>query len=159
MKPGEIIRIIIFTVLGLILMFWLQPLAYQNRFIPVTDYPGGVDIWVGDNYFTSAVIVFVASLLATLLWYFLTARAKVRNASDVANWNIVWWIFGLFPLVAIAISVFLVNESDDAKLSLIGFFIIDGLFLLYWLPTATSSPGSFKYTPPGAMLVRRLIGS
>ena len=159
MKGVEVIRIIFFSVVGGIVMLWLQPLAYENRIIPVRDYPGGVDTWIDDNYFLSAMIVLIASVIATLLWYFFTARAKVRDASDVARWNIVWWLLGLLPFAAIFISVFVFNSSDDARLSLMGFFIIDGLFLLYWLPTATSSPGSFKYTPPGAMLARRLIGS
>lgn len=159
MKAGEIIRIIIFNVLGLILMFWLQPLVYQNRSIRVADYPGGVDTWIRENYFPSVGIVFGFSLLATLLWYFLTARAKVKNASDVASWNLVWWLLGLLPIIGIAIALIFFNNSDDALLSLTGFLIFDGLFLLYWLPTATSSPGSFKYIPPGAMTIRRLIGS
>ena len=62
-------------------------------------------------------------------------------------------------MIAIAASVIILNESDDALLSLTGFLVFDGLILLYWLPTATSSPKSFKYTPPGALLLRRLIGS
>ncbi|ELS00617.1 hypothetical protein Xen7305DRAFT_00003180 [Xenococcus sp. PCC 7305] len=164
MKAGEIIRIIIFTVLGLILMFWLQPLIYTERYIRISDYsingsPVGVETWVANNYMVGAGIVFGFSLFATLCWYFSTGRAKVKDASDVARWNIVWWLLGLLPIIGIVIALIFFTNSDDALLSLTGLFIFNGLFLLYWLPTATSSPGSFKYTPPGAMLVRRLIGS
>ncbi|MEM9275356.1 MAG: hypothetical protein AAGA80_20680 [Cyanobacteria bacterium P01_F01_bin.143] len=159
MKTGETIRIIIFTLLGLVLMFWLQPLIYQNRLIRIADYQGGVTTWIRDDYYLSAGIVFGLSFLAMLSWCFGTARAKVKNAADVASWNVVWWLLGLLPIIGIAIALIFFNKSDDALLSLTGFLVFDGLFLLYWLPTATSSPGSFKFTPPGAMFVRRLIGS
>lgn len=160
MKRGEIIRLIIFILLGALSMFYLQPLAYTARYIPVGDYIGGsVEAWVANNYYIIAAIVFGVSLFATLFWYFNTANATVRTSSDVARWQIVWWLLGLLPMIAIAASVIILNESDDALLSLTGFLVFDGLILLYWLPTATSSPKSFKYTPPGALLLRRLIGS
>ncbi|MGK7893573.1 MAG: hypothetical protein AB4372_08100 [Xenococcus sp. (in: cyanobacteria)] len=158
MKPGEIIRIIIIFVIGSILMFWLQPLIYTGRYIRISDYLPGVDLWVTDNYVVGAGVVFGFSLVATLLWSFFTAKAQIKGAVDVSSWQVMWWLLGLLPIVGIGIALFAINESDDALLSLAGFFIFDGLILLFWLPTATSSPGLFKHIPPGSFLLRRLIG-
>ncbi len=160
MKAGEIIRIIVFTITGLILMIWLQPLIYQNRMIPIRDYPeNSFEVWLLDNYMIGAWIVFGVSVLATLIWSFMTARARVRGTLDVSQWQLVWWLLGLLPVMGICIALYFFNESADALLSLAGLFIFNGLIWLYWLPTATSSPGLFKHIPPGAFLLRRLIGS
>lgn len=158
MKAGEIIRIIIFVVIGLILMFWLQPLIYTGRYIRISDYPRGINIWITDNYSVGAGVVFGFSLAATLLWTFFTAKAQIKGAVDVAKWQVMWWLLGLLPIIGIAIALIFINESDDALLSLAGFFIFNGLIWLFWLPTATSSPGLFKHIPPGSFMLRRLIG-
>ncbi len=158
MKAGEVIRIIIFVVIGLILMFWLQPLIYTGRYIRVSDYLAGVDAWVTENYFVGAGVVFGFSIVATLLWSFFTAKAQIKGAVDASRWQVMWWLLGLLPIMGIAIALIFVNESDDALLSLAGFLIFDGLIWLFWLPTATSSPGLFKHIPPGSFMLRRLIG-
>ena len=154
MKPGEIIRIIIFVVIGLGLMFWIQPLIYTGSYIFVQ----AVDAWLADSYFVGAGVVFGFSLVATLLWSFFTAKAKIKGAVDVSRWQVMWWLLGLLPIIGIAIALIFINKSDDALLSLAGFFIFDGLIWLFWLPTATSSPGLFKHIPPGSFMLRRLIG-
>ncbi|WP_013325768.1 hypothetical protein [Gloeothece verrucosa] len=156
MKPGEIIRIIVLTVLGWVLMFYGQPLIYQSRLIRVADVP--LTTWLSDYYTVGAWVVFLASVGATLVWTFMTTRAKASGALDVFRWQVVWWLLGLLPILGICIALYFFNESDDALLSLAGFFIFNGLFWLYWLPTVTSSPGLFRNIPPGSPLIRRLIG-
>ncbi|MDJ0901000.1 MAG: hypothetical protein QNJ55_19530 [Xenococcus sp. MO_188.B8] len=156
MKAGEIIRIIIFVVIGLGLMFWIQPLIYTGRYIRLRDVVA-VD-WVADNYSIGAGVVFGFSIFATLLWSFFTAKAQIRGAVDVSRWQVMWWLLGLLPIIGIAIALIFINQSDDALLSLAGFFIFDGLIWLFWLPTATSSPGLFKHIPPGSFMLRRIIG-
>ncbi|MEM7590045.1 MAG: hypothetical protein AAF383_00720 [Cyanobacteria bacterium P01_A01_bin.83] len=163
MRGKEIIRIIVFAVIGLGLMFWLQPLVYRGRYIRVSDYevngvPAGVEAWIADNYMICAGIVFVFSLLATLLWSFFTAKAQIKGAIDVSRWQVMWWLLGLLPIAGIAIALIFFNQSDQALLSLAGFLVFDGLIWLFWLSTATSSPGMFKNIPPGSFMLRRLIG-
>ena len=163
MRTKEITRIIVFTILGLGLIFWLQPLVYRSRLISVRDYtvngtPAGVEAWIGDNYMIGAGVVFALSLGATLLWSFLTAKAQIKGSVDVSRWQVIWWLLGLLPIAGIAIALIFFNQSDDALISLASFLIIDGLILLFWLPTAASSPGMFKNIPPGSFMIRRLIG-
>ena len=158
MKAGEIIRIIGFCVVGAALMFWGQPWIYQNRHIPITDVPR-IEAWVSDEYMPGAIFVFVVSVIATLLWYVIAAKAKVKTASEIFSWQLIWWIFLLLPIVSICVAIGFFNRSQDARLSLTGFLILDVMFLLFWLPTATSSPGSLMYIPPGAFFIRRIVGS
>lgn len=151
MKPWEIIRIIIFSIVGAALMFWVQRWVYASKAIAIRDVP--VDRWLGSDYTTSALIVFGVCVLTTVLWYVLTAIASYTKSSDARRWTLVWWLFGLLPLASIGITVFFINRSQQAQLSLLGFFVLDAL-VLYWLPTATSSPEPVKYIPPGAYFVR-----
>ena len=157
MKAGEIIRIIVLSLIVAGLMFWIQPQIYQLKIIRISDVP--MNPWLRNDYTTGAWIVFGCSLLATLIWYFLTAKAKVIGTLDTLRWQVIWWLLGFLPILGICIALYFFNRSQDALLSLTGFYIVDAIFLLFWLPTATSSPGSFKHIPPGAFLLRRLIGS
>jgi hypothetical protein len=157
MKAGEVVRIIVFSFLGFLLMFFIQPWIYQNRIIRVSDV--AVEDWLQDYYTTGASIVFASSIIATVVWYVMAAKAKVPGASDTDKWRVVWWLFLLLPILSICLGISVFNPSKDALVSLTGFYILDALFLLYWLPTATSSPGSLMFIPPGAFLLRRLIGA
>ncbi|GBF78800.1 alpha-L-rhamnosidase [Aphanothece sacrum FPU1] len=141
-------------------MLWLQPLIYQSRLIQVrnfTDPSMTLSLWLSDNYTPAAWTVLIASVVATVIWCMMTAIAKVKGAIDTFQWSLTWWLLGLLPIISIGIALFFFNESSDAQLSLVGFFILNGL-ILYWLPTAISSPGLFKHIPPGSFLLRRLIG-
>lgn len=154
MKVDEVIRIIGFSILGFLLMFLGQPLIYQKQIISIADI--SLDYWLKNNYVIGSWIVFIMSVLTTVLWYILAATAKVEYMRDTFRWKVIWWVLGFLPLLSICLALYF-NNSDDARLSLAAFFTFDGLFLLFWLPTATSSPGLLKYIPPGALLIRRLI--
>lgn len=156
MKLSEIIRIIVIIFFGGLLTLYIQPWVYQNRWIRVADVP--LTQWLSDYYMTGAWIVFLSGLVATLIWSGMTATAKASGAGDVFRWQVVWFLLGLIPLLGICIAIYIGSVSDDALLTLALFFLVDGLFLLYWLPTVTSTPGLFRNIPPGAVLIRRLIG-
>ena len=156
MKLPEIIRIIVFGFIGWLITIYGQPWVYQSRLIRVADVP--LSQWLSNYYNVGAWIVFLSGFGATIVWTVVTTRAKAAGALDVFRWQVVWWLLGLVPLIGICIALYICSVSNDALLSLALFFIIDGLFLLYWLPTVTSSPGLFRNIPPGAPLIRRLIG-
>lgn len=155
MKPGEIIRIIGCILLGFIIMILLQPLIYQNRMIRVSDVPLSS---FNADYIAGAWVVLAASILATVLWCLMAATAKVKGAIDTFRWSVIWWLLGLLPIVGLGIALFFFNRSEDATLSLAVLFFLDGLILLYWLPTVTSTPGLLKYVPPLSFYIRRIIG-
>jgi len=156
MKAGEIIRIIIFSLLGAVLMFWIQPWIYQNRFIQITDVPK-IEAWVSNYYTTGATVVFTVSLISTLLWYGMAAKAQIKGGEDAARWSLVWWLIFLLPILSICLAIYFFRGSEQALLSLTGFFIFDVL-VLFWFSTVTSSPQALMYAPPGAFLIRRLVG-
>ena len=137
-------------------MFLGQPWFYDNRIIRISDVP--ISTFIGEDYTTGAGIVFAVALLTTILWTFMAAKAKAKSAAEISKWRLIWWLLVLLPILSIIVSIAFFNRSDDALLSLTAFLVIDGIFLLYWLPTVTSSPGDLKYIPPGAFFIRRLIG-
>ncbi|BAZ83399.1 MAG: hypothetical protein ACKO9I_12530 [Sphaerospermopsis kisseleviana] len=155
MNPWEIIRIIIFTVIGAVLMFLGQRLIYENQIIPIQKVP--LDTWLAADYTTAALIMFGVCLFSTIFWCVLGAMSK-SGGSSRGKWLLIWFLLGLLPLLTIAFTVFYINRSDEAQFSLMCFFLFDAIWL-YWLNTATSSPETVKYIPPGAFFIRhKLMG-
>lgn len=159
MKVGEIIRIIIFALVGFILMMWLQPLLYEEKFFGVVKAIPFRD-WI-TQYYLGAWIVFSFSMIFTVLWYVILLKNQNGSAS---SFKLLWYI-GLFLLVIIvSIAVYFNNQDENGKLiqetliSMMGLFLFDSLFLLYWLPTVTSTPGLLKRkTVPLAIPINDLM--
>lgn len=156
MKAGEIIRIIVFSLVGAVFMFLVQPWFYQSGSIDINI--SRIEAWVSNYYTTAALIVFGVSVFSTIVWCVSTARSKDSRANEIAKWSLIWWLIGLLPVFSIGIAIGLYRGSDEAFLSLIVFFILDFLWL-YWFTTATSTPGLFMFIPPLAYRVRGLIGA
>ncbi|MBD2337778.1 hypothetical protein H6G64_12385 [Calothrix sp. FACHB-156] len=156
MKPWEIIRIIILSIIGAALMFLGQRLIYENQIIPIQKVP--LKSWLGTDYITATIIMFAVSMFSTIIWCVLAAVSRFINGRSTSLWILIWWLLGLLPMAAIGFTVFFINRSDEAQFSLMGFFLLDTVWL-YWLSTATSSPEAVKYIPPGAFFVRhKLMG-
>jgi len=156
MKPREVIRIIVLTTIGGMAMFLGQKLVYDNQIVPIQQIP--VDAWLTSNYNTAAMVMFLASIIPTLIWYISAARSRFNDGSATHRWRLLWWLLGIIPMVTIGVAVFYINRSSEAQHSLIFFFLLDAIWL-YWLPTATSSPEGVKYIPPLAFLLRyKLLG-
>ncbi|MEA5583286.1 hypothetical protein VB620_18310 [Nodularia harveyana UHCC-0300] len=137
-------------------MFLGQRLVYENQIIPIQKVP--LDTWLGTDYTTAALIMFAVCMLSTIIWCFLSAINKFTDGRGAGLWTLTWWLLGLLPMASIGFTVFFINRSDEAQLSLMGFFLLDAMWL-YWLTTATSSPEAVKYIPPGAFFVRhKLMG-
>ena len=159
MKVGEIIRIIVFSLIGLVLMFWIQPLLYEQRFFGVIRTIPYRE-WI-NQYMLAAGIIFAVSFAFTIIWYVML----LRNQNGDANYFKLLWYLGLFILViVISVTVYFNNQDPRGELiqetliSMIGLFFVDSILILYWLPTVTSTPGLLrKRTVPGAKLVNNLM--
>lgn len=159
MKAGEIVRMTIFPLVGVLLMFLLQPAIYRSRLIPLNI--SNLDAWVSNFYVPAASLVFFISLLSTVVWFVMTTTSQANKAKEVENWRLIWWLFGLLPVLSICVAIYLIGAASIdaiASLSATGFFVLDVLFL-YWFTTATSTPGSLMFIPPLAFELRSLIGA
>ncbi|WP_061545721.1 hypothetical protein [Cylindrospermopsis raciborskii] len=149
-------RIIAFAFIGGIVMFLGQRVVYENQIVPIQQVP--VDAWLASDYTNAALTIFFACLVSTLLWCALAEKSRFNDGAATARWRLLWWLLGIIPMVTIAIAVFYINRSSEAHFSLMAFFLLDAI-LLYWLPTATSSPEAVKYVPPLAFWLRhKLMG-
>ena len=154
MKAGEFLRIFGFSVLGAVIMFFGQPWIYENRLIRISDVK--LQTWL-TSYQTGALIVYGCSLGAVVLWSILASTAKVKSVNqEFGFWRGAWAVVLLIPIVGIGISLYYFNKSAGAVISLTGFFVFDVL-LLFWVTTATSTPGPLRYAPPAAFLLRRFV--
>jgi hypothetical protein len=157
---AEIIRLFVFPILGLLLMFVLQPTLYQSRVINLEDVK--VDKWLPSGYYPPASLVFGCAIFAALIWVIWNTMSPPPSNAAARGRSVAWWVLSLIPLLSIAGGVVWSRiavlgkdvGSDQATLTLTFFFMIDVL-LLYWLTTATSTPGLAKYLPPGAGLFRK----
>lgn len=155
MKAGEIIRIIVFSLIAAVLMFGVQPLLYQSRIIRLPNVPR-IEAWVSNYYMIAAAIVFAVSLISTVTWCVMAALAPHHKGNHVDKWSLIWWIIGIFPVLSICVAIGFFKGSNDALLSLTFLFILD-ILLIYWGITATSTPGLLRYIPPFAFPLRRFL--
>lgn len=153
MKPLELIRIISITIVGIILMLLAQPWLYRSGLI-VLDIRD-VESWLVTQYTSSTYWVLGASVIATLIWYIAASGAKPLTAKDTSSWRLLWWLMLLLPIASIGVALSLQSESS-ARLWLVAMYVVD-VAVLYWLPTASSSPGHTKYLPPGSRNIRDLV--
>ncbi len=168
MKPGEIIRIIAFTILGWFVMLWLQPYLYDQKVFGIIKSVRFSE-WL-QRYNVAAYIVFGISVLFTVLWYVLTLIDQ--NDHNRGKWRLIWYIgLGLLVLVIslsvnLSLNVEVVRQGvekvifvKEALISMLGLFILNSLVLLYWLPTATSTPGLLKNgVVPGSGIINSIFG-
>lgn len=152
MKPLELIRIISITIVGAILMLLVQPWLYRSGLIVLDK---DVENWLLTEYTSSTYWVLGASVLATVVWYIAAAGAKPLTAKDTSSWRLLWWIVLLVPIASIGVALYLQSEPST-NLWLVAMYVID-VAVLYWLPTASSSPGHTKYLPPGSRNIRDLV--
>jgi hypothetical protein len=157
---AEIIRLFVFPILGLVLMFVLQPFLYQSQIIRLRDVTP--EKWLPNGYYPQASLVFGCAIFAALAWCIWNTMSPPGAMSVRKGRSISWWILSLVPIFA-AVGATIWSRvavlgkgygSDEATLSLVMLFSLDILFL-YWLTTATSTPGNARDLPPGAGLFGR----
>lgn len=158
--PLEIVRLCLFPLIGAVVMFVLQPILYQSQILRLTDVKP--QLWVNTHYFPSALIVFGLTIFTALAWCALNTLSPPSGIKEAKKRGAWWWLMGIIPIASIAIAILLSRlgilapkGSNDATISTICLFFMDVLWL-YWLTTATSTPGILaKSIPPGAGLFGR----
>ena len=160
MKISEIVRIFVISLLGAILMIVVQPWLYTSKWLwkpqDANDLETALSLFVDKHYFPGNLYVLIASIFATIVWCLMSNKSRASRAEEIAQWRLYWWLMGLIPFISILIATFVTNKKLDASLSLFPLFLLD-MLLLYWLPTATSTPGLLIYTPPLANQVHNLM--
>jgi hypothetical protein len=158
---GEIIRLFVFTLVGSLLMFVLQPLIYTAGVVRLSNIEKQ-DLWLSDHYMTAATIVFIVSILATFIWYIWNLYSPPFDSKMASARSVGWWILLLLPILGIvAALVFAVQPSPTiGKLTGLDLPILAAIFsfdvlAIYWGATASSTPGLARRLPPGAQAIFR----
>ena len=159
MSPSEILRASFVTLIGIVLLFLVQPFLYQNGLAPRTGIlidgsPISVNDWLENYYFLAAVIVLCVSLASQVFWFFLATRFR-GNERAAENRTFWWWSLFFVNLMGIGIALFL-DSSKELFVSVALFFLID-MAIIYWLATAISTPGLLKLIPPGSPSLHSLL--
>ena len=155
----ELINIIVFSMIGAILMFRIQPFIYKQGLIwqpNQEDSQTTLESWVSGEYTMAALWIFAVSLLCTFVWYFMASRSQAHRPKQIQQWRGCWAIIAVIPVLSIGVGIGFFNQVSEMRLSLAVFFLID-ILILFWLTTATSTPGLLIYTPPLAMELRNLL--
>ena len=159
MSTGGIIRVILLSLVGAIFMFVVQPFIYKQGLIwepNVLDPEAALEAWSSGEYMAAALFVFGVSILSTILWCVLATKSKAHRPDEIKQWSLWWWVLGLVPIISIGVAIGLLNQIEEVRLSLAIFFVLD-ILLLFWLTTATSTPGLLMYTPPLARQIRNFL--
>lgn len=151
----DILRILIVSIVGAIVMFLVQPWLYQSGIIAITDVE--LEVWIAEKYTSGAVIVFSTALVATVIWYLSARRSRITSFNQASPMRLVWALLLLVPIIGICVALYFFNGSNQALLSLTAFYVLD-LLIVYWFATVISSPGLLKFIPPGSFGIRHLIG-
>jgi hypothetical protein len=162
--------ITLITTLGLasIFVLVLQPHIFQEPMIPLSMSSRDLDTWWSNIFSPTTNIIFVAGLVTTLIWFIKATTSKYTKSSDVLGARLLWWgIFWgylLLSFIAFAGLNYFANNSNkpikgifEASLWSAPFLLLD-VILLFWLPTASSTPKTLRYIPPFSMSLRKLIG-
>ena len=157
MHLGEIIRAVGFTFGGLILLFLVAPWLYQYTILAPVD----VDVleWIPGSYTTGAVIVFSCSLVSQVLW--LAKAVNYKGDDRGAKDNEKYWYLGLaISLISIPVALFFTTFGQEgSSIALPSLFVIfaGAVAAIYWLATASSTPGALKFIVPYALDIRRIF--
>lgn len=157
MRAVEVTRAIVVSVVGWVTMVWLQPLLYSSRRSPFyLDSVSDVSEWIDEYYRVGLGIVLVSSTLAAVIWLVTTAIIPPPGgAVDVQRWRLFWFLLMLFPISGTGVAVSFFLGGVNALFSLTSFYVLD-ILLLYWLPTVISTPGFYRYVPPGGLIIRQV---
>ena len=156
---AEVIRLFVIPILGMMLMFVIQPLLISGQWLRLTDVK--VQTWINNHYLPMAAIVLAFSLLAVVVWIAWNIKSPHKTPEAGAQRVGSWWFISIMPMIGTVIAIVLSRQSilapkssGDAILPLIILFAID-IIVIYWLTTASSTPGGARRLPPGANLFKR----
>jgi cytochrome bd-type quinol oxidase subunit 2 len=159
LTTAELIRLFVIPILGTLLMFVAQPLLFSGQWLRLTDVK--VQTWINNHYLPMAAIVLASSLLAMLIWIVWNLRSPHKDALEGSQRVGSWWFISIIPIIGTAIAIVLSRQnilaaksSNDAVVPVILLFAIDIIFI-YWLTTASSTPGNARRLPPGHKLFKR----
>lgn len=159
MKAGEVIRATCITLFGAFLLFLMLPWLYQYTFLTPLDVE--VEEWISEKYLIGATIVFVVTVISQLIWFAIAVRYR-GDEKDVEAKLVYWWGLLILSLVSIAISIYICcmssGGSGEVFPSLILFFLV-AVAVIYWLTTATSTPGALMFIVPKSLDIRNIFKS
>jgi cytochrome bd-type quinol oxidase subunit 2 len=157
--PAEVIRLFVIPILGMMLMFVIQPLLFSGQWLRLTDVK--VQSWLNAHYMPMAAIVLACALLAIAIWVGWNVKSPPITIEDSQRRATSWWLLSLIPTIGTILAIVLSRQSilapkgsGDAILPLVILFTLD-IIAIYWLTTATSTPGNSSRLPPGATWFKR----
>lgn len=149
---GYIFGIFSVAVLFLFVAYILEPMLLDTY---QPNLPGDLTMeqWLS-SFQDWALICVGAAVIASFIWYGFAGKVIKTNYEKPSGKRGLWGFLFLLPAVAIVLSIFLVEETESIPWLVYLCFVVNG-FLPYYLATVFFSPLSVKYTPIGAMQIRR----
>ena len=146
-----ILGILVITIIS-VLAAHLEPMLFDTsppqlpEDLTMEQWKESFEIW--------AFVCVGASVIAIFIWY-LFAGKVIKTNYEIPSGKRGWWLLlFVLPAVAICLSIFLVEETESTPWLAYLCFVVNGL-VPYYLATVLFSPTSVKYTPLGAMQMRR----
>lgn len=113
-----------------------------------------LDTWINEFY-ENAIPTVGFALLGVLAWYAVGhLRYRVSNWKSAGGFLAWLLIFTLTVVAVFAYGYYYTKPTEDLGKYFACLFYLGNAALLYWLSTATFSPSTVKYVPPGSIRLR-----
>ncbi len=163
MKPLELIMLLTTVLFATFIIFLLQPALLSADWTLIRDATREtISHWHQKLMWPSLYFNYILGTVATLFWISRSDSFQSNSSKNTLKNIALWWTIFCFLLVLsllfiVMLSLYhnLIGEKGFmAFFSLIFIFSILDVFLIYWLPTALSTPKTMRYLPPASRMLR-----
>lgn len=149
--------IIIFFVISLIVYFIGSPIAKS-----VILKAGGINYseWV-KHYSGLVRVMGILSCLLTLLWYILTRFVIKIVYPTIVGRRSLWCLIGIINILLCIIVPFIysiIDSKSPMSFAICLLFIVFFGVIGYYVCSVLFTPANYKYTPIGAIKIRKMKG-
>ena len=158
------------TLGSIVIIGMLVVIPLQQYLLASPDTIASLGIRDQQKFWSSAVLptltygIWIIGVLATLLWIGLASKSSYRSSKSAFAMRGTWWLYaaGIYILYLIIFLLLAYSGSGTVAMELqmlllVLVFPID-IIVLFWLPTAMSTPGTLRNVPPMAMTIRKQFG-
>ena len=139
------------VVFFLIMLYGEDRAFLYERVIPAEEVT--LDLWMASFRYWATWVIGCA-LVASLSWYALGQWGFKLNEWENAKKRPVWFLLAVLPIIVGIVAVISTPDARAGHYWAYAFYFFNGI-MVYYLATVLFSPTSFKYTPPGAAIVRQ----
>lgn len=154
---------------GLEILRWFLAIAAGAIVVPIQSWlfrSGSIALldvdptgWVSSIFERASLIVWVVSLMASVIWYVMAVQMKRHfdPRKDTKSAMVRWWMVLLVPLLSLIGNIWIFGKASTVAFPWFVGFLLLNMVLTFWLSTALSTPSILAHVVPLAFEIRRVL--